>query len=86
MSALPTVVIQDLRRGLLHIGGGSNTPEPRPVDYVENQFFIAVSSGYDHSVFLTEMGAVYSCGRSDVGQCGSGIATMVISPNLSLGH
>ena len=37
---------------------------------IGNLNIIAISTGYDHSLFLTNTGAVYSCGRNNEGQLG----------------
>lgn len=58
--------------GKLGLGGGSNTPEPRMIESLGEEFFIEAAAGYDHSAFLTDMGRVYTCGRGDEGQLGHG--------------
>jgi alpha-tubulin suppressor-like RCC1 family protein len=59
-------------------------PEPMRIGALEN--IIAISAGYNHSLFLNSQGQAYSCGGNDYGQLGLedgvDVPTLIDDPDL----
>lgn len=60
--------------GQLGIGGTENYAVPTLISGLQQKIKY-ISSQYEHSMFVTENGEVYSCGRNDHGQLGLGDTT-----------
>ena len=45
-----------------------------------NHNIIDISTGSNHSMFLDENGAIWSCGRNWKGECGIGVIGAVVEP------
>ena len=57
--------------GRLGTGATTDTYSPTPVDTLVNETIIEVTTGYNHSLVLTEGGRVYGWGGNDTGQLGN---------------
>ncbi|CAG0893787.1 unnamed protein product [Darwinula stevensoni] len=62
--------------GRLGLGTEENRPEPKPIPCFETTHkCVAVATGADHSLFLTESKMIFSCGRNEYGQLGCSLDT-----------
>lgn len=60
--------------GQLGLGSNSNERQPRLLSALQNKQVKAIAAGEYHSVAVTEAGHVYSWGKGDEGQIGTGDA------------
>ncbi len=65
----------DNSKGQLGIGNTTQQTTPQPISTLNSFTISAIVCGSYHTVFLTNDGKVYSCGRNDFGQFGLGNTT-----------
>jgi len=56
--------------GQLGLDSQENSLIPQPVRELKGHRIIQVAAGYKHSLFLTDKGLVFTCGRNSMGQLG----------------
>jgi len=68
-------------KGQLGLGDFQSRRNPTLVERMENMNVVAVATGRQHSLILTDEGDVFSCGNNSCGQCGVGLKKdMINSP------
>ncbi|OQR84544.1 hypothetical protein ACHHYP_13264 [Achlya hypogyna] len=68
--------------GQLGQGHLDDSLEPEPVRLLKDRFVIDIAAGDDHSVFLTDVGDVFSCGNNWSGQLGLPGVGHISTPSL----
>ena len=54
--------------------------EPAHLDSLESESIVTTAGGASHTLYLSEFGDVFACGRNVEGQCGTGTREDVIKP------
>lgn len=62
------------------LGTGNNSSSNVPVSVINLTSVVAVSAGYDHSLFLKSDGSVWACGQNAQGQLGNATNTATNTP------